>query len=127
MKYRAIYVKSIARLLDILSNPNHNVLNAQSPLRLSELGQKILKELNADDWVDQIAQTIQISVENKDVYGVQEYCFRHAQNDTIYSDDKRKQMRSVAYENGVSEFDVRRVIGLKLRDAILKSMKIQNT
>ncbi len=35
-------------------------------------------------------------------------------------------MRSVAYENGVSEFDVRRVIGLELRDAILKSMKIQN-
>ena len=107
------------KLLNILSKPKRDVIDTRSPLQLNDLGKKIWKELDASKWVERFGQATKTSFNNKDSYEIQEFCFRYVQTDEIYSDEETRRIREMAYDNGMSEFDVRRVIGIKFRDTIV--------
>ncbi len=108
-------------LLKVFSLLGPDVKSSQSPIELTSLGKKISEKLNADHYASKLADMVRENVKGKDPYDIQEFSFEYVQNDSHYSDEERRKIRTVAYEKGVSEYKVREVIGLELRDKLLKS------
>lgn len=105
--------------------PPPKTVNSRSPLRLNPLGEHIWAELNASEWIDTFADTVHESVKDKEAYEIQEYSFEYVDNNNHYSEDQLRIIRRLAYENGLSDFDVRRVVGIKLRDRLLDSVGME--
>jgi len=100
--------------------PSPKTVGTKSPLRLNDLGEKIWTEIDASEWIDRFANIVQESVKSKEAYEIQELSFEYADDNKNYSDDELSQIKRLAYENGISDFDVHRVLGIKLRDKLLK-------
>lgn len=100
------------------------VATGQSPIRLTDLGKAISKELDASAWANRIADTVQDRVKGKEAYDIQHFSFEYVDNDDKYTDKERSMIRRIAYENGVSEEQVRRVLGIELRDKLLAKMSM---
>ena len=91
----------------------------ESPLRLTELGSAISKELDATGWADQRATTVKEEVEGDDPYGIQKFCFEYADTD-VFPRDLRRAIRKSAFQHGLDENQVRRVFAIELRDKLLE-------
>ncbi len=52
---------------------------SNSPLRLTEFGEAIAKQTNAEEWSEQIAPELAKEVESKQPYEIQELCFNYVQ------------------------------------------------
>ncbi len=92
----------------------------QSPVRLSDLGSSISKEINALEWAEKVASAVQGQVKGLEAYEIQDFSFKYAENETHYSDQEQRDIRRSAYENGVTDEQVRRVLGIELRDRLLE-------
>ncbi len=115
------------RILDISSRlPSHIDIN-QSPLGLSELGKNVSNELNAISWADEFVTNVQDEVRGKDAYEIQMFCMNYVMPDDRYTEEQRKVMRKVAYDNGLYVDEVRRVIGYELRDKLLSILLIDQS
>lgn len=107
----------------IFSYFSHNfrkVIGSESPLRLTDFGKEIAEKLDADHMAGRLAEIIKEDVKGKEPYDIQEFSFNYVQDDAHYSDEDRRFIRNVAYEKGVSENQVREVIGIELRDKLLE-------
>ena len=96
------------------------VSEGQSPVRLSDLGSSISKEINALEWAVKVASAVQGQVKGLEAYEIQDFSFKYAENETHYSDQEQRDIRRSAYEKGVTEEQVRRVLGIELRDRLLE-------
>jgi len=108
------------KILPLFSHVSRKVIGSDSPLRLTDFGKEIAEKLNADHWADQLAETVKEEVKGKEPYNIQEFSFKYVQDDDHYSDEDRQFIRNVAYEKGVSENQVREVIGIELKDKLLE-------
>lgn len=112
---------------DILGRLPPAVSRPGSPTTLTDLGEKVAKEIHADQWIPQYAKSQNHTIaESKSPYEIQEACLRHAK---IFLLGKLKEqnrqniisdMESSAYQNGLQLAQVQEVVGIKLRDEILK-------
>ncbi len=56
-------------------------------------------------------------VQGKEEYDIQHFSFKYI-DDYPYTDEEQSILRKVAYDRGVSEGQVRRVLGIELRDKL---------
>lgn len=91
----------------------------RSPVRLTELGQTISKEIEAPAWAGRIAAAVEDRVKGCEAYDIQDFSFSFVDGELQYSPDERRAIRKCAYEHGVSEEQVHRVLGIELRDKLL--------
>ncbi len=94
------------------------VAASQSPVRLTDLGKAISDDLDAVTWANEIAITVKDEVQGKEEYDIQHFSFKYI-DDYPYTDEEQSILRKVAYDRGVSEKQVRRVLGIELRDKLL--------
>ena len=59
----------------------------QSPIRLTDLGKVISKELDAPTWAGRLAIIVEDRVKGKEAYDIQEYCFEYVNEHLQYSLD----------------------------------------
>ena len=94
------------------------VSGTQSPIRLNSLGESVSSDIGAKDWAGRLVESVRAPTRAMGAYDVQQFCFAHAA-DMQFSDDEQELIKEVAFNRGVSELDVRRVLGIELRDKAL--------
>ena len=113
------------KISQIFSRLPADVATSQSPIRLTDLGRDISKNVEATAWVNKVYDTVQGKVKGQEAYEVQQFSFKYADNDDHYTEEERIRIRKVAYDvNGISENEVRQVLGIELRDKLLSMMSI---
>ncbi|MCY4158099.1 MAG: hypothetical protein OXF48_00610 [Bacteroidetes bacterium] len=106
-------------IFNISSQMTTKVADKQSPIRLTNLGKKISAKIDALTWAGRHAERVKENVKGKQPYDIQEFSFMYVQNHKNYSDEERILTRKIAYEEGLTEFEVRQVLGIELRDKLL--------
>ena len=102
-------------------------LESQSPIKLNQLGREIADELDLDSIADIHTLALKAQAENLNPYEIQQLCFRYAQNDLAdeLQDKAPEQFKAIsltAFNKGIPREDVLKIIGVLLRDRILKLM-----
>lgn len=90
----------------------------QCPIRLTDLGKTISEDLDAVTWASEITTTVENKIQGKEAYDIQYFSFKYI-DDYPYTDEEQSILRKVAYDGGISEKQVRRVLGIELRDKLL--------
>lgn len=92
---------------------------SDSPLRLTNLGEKIGKELDAREWAAEQIEKRGLTGEGKLPYEVQEMCRDYVHDKFDPAPELESKLKQVAYENGIDSEQVLDVLMVVLRDVIL--------
>lgn len=108
------------------------VAEAKSPLRLTDFGEKIATEIEVHSWADSFKEELLERIEKPDPYEVQMTCFEYAQNSVM--DDLKtlaegnvweEPIKTAALRHGIDLDQVLEVVGIVLRDMMLKELNIK--
>lgn len=89
-----------------------------SPLRLTELGEKISRALDLSAWASRTAADLRGAVRDKSAYEVQEFCFNYVREFEPDGEQDEK-IKECAFENGIDIRSVLDVLAVELRDELL--------
>lgn len=96
-----------------------DTVDDDSPLRLTELGEQIARQLDARTWAALTAEQLRDRVSGMRPYQIQEFCFNY-----VYDFEPDPRMKDgigdAAYENGIDDIQVLRALALVLRDELLQ-------
>lgn len=92
-----------------------------SPLRLTDLGEKVSKELNAREWASEVIEKEGLTGAGKLPYEVQELCQDYLQGRFHPEPEQESLLKQVAYENGIDQEQVLNVLMVVLRDLLLET------
>jgi len=106
-------------IFNISTQMTSKVAGNQSPIQLTNLGKEISAQIDAPAWAEKLAEKAKENVKGKEPYDIQEFSFKYVQNHKNYLDEERILIRKIAYEKGLTEFEVRQVLGIELRDRLL--------
>ena len=115
----------IGKIFDLLSRAS--VVSSESPIKLTDLGRTISGELDADKWAEERVARLKDELQGKSPYEIQEYCFEFAKGNTEYDPILVTNMQASAYNHGLELDQVKRVFGVALRDALMKSLGLEPT
>ena len=110
-------------------NPNLAVKNT-SPLSLTEAGKKMQKEMNADIVFNRIVasekEKILKSHKEKNAYDIQMACVEWSKKYTLplLTEVELDVIKKVAFNNGILLEDVLAILGIMMRNHILKELEI---
>ena len=96
----------------------NEVLAAESPLVLNDLGSTISREFGAEAWAEAYADNVREQVAGKHPYDLQRFCFDHVTEDLLTEDELLKA-KDIAYGNGTNMFNVLRVLAYELKCCLL--------
>ena len=144
---RSTVPKSIKRLEDALSSfmveIRQDIKNiflrlpppttqADSPIKLSELGDRVAGEIQVDNWVDEYVAEVRARIgDNPTPYSIQDTCFQYAENELMKKlaengpPERKESIEMSAYQNGIDLPAVLKVVGIKLRDQLLRNFNMQ--
>lgn len=99
---------------------------AQSPYRLTPLGEKVSAGINAKEWAKELAPKLLVRVKGlTKEYEVYEFCEQYVENEFTPEEDLKKLIREVTYEHGSNSLGVRVIFTIELRDALLEHLKLE--
>lgn len=94
-----------------------------SPITLTDLGEKISREIGAKTWAADTADKIKESTKNMQPYEIQEFCKEFVNLRHKFPEELDLLIKNSAYENAVKREQVLNVLAIELRDRLLE---IQN-
>ena len=95
-----------------------------SPLRLTEFGERLSKEIGAKRWAETLAPSLMEECDGKLAYDVQELCIEYAKAKLQLSTEDEAKVKKCAFENGIDVETIRKVLGLELCYVVLSSAGI---
>ena len=107
------------RIDDILNRLSPPPTTTESPIRLSELGEQISKNVGAKAWAAEVAQELVDQTKGMNPFEVQTLSFEHAKSFEP-GDELLAKMQQSAHESGLDLEGVERVLGVELRDHLLQ-------
>ena len=108
--------EDIKRILERLPRQTEG---SASPIRLTELGQKVSTEIGAIALATQLVAELGPCVAGKEAFEIQEACLHFVEHEYEPTPEVDTLIGRVAYNNGLERRQVLRVIGLELRDLLL--------
>ena len=105
---------------EILQRLPAKAVTGQSPVQLTDLGRKVSECLDAPSIVQKLASVLVTRVADKPDYEVQEICFRYVAEEYTPPAEVETAIRKCAYEHGIEQDQVMRVLGVELRDHLLQ-------
>lgn len=103
---------------DILGRIPPSPTTSASPIQLTELGERISNNIDAESWAEKVASEMISQTKDMDSFKIQEVAFDHAK--TFEPNEKLLQnMRDSAFQEGIKLEGVRDVLGVVLRDRLL--------
>ena len=107
----------------ILQKLPSKAVETNSPVRLTEFGEKISKAVNASGWAKTNAPTLLPRVRDKEEFEIFEICMDYVEE--MFDNDSSFQtiVRKGAYDCGTDTIDVMKVHHVELRDAILELLQ----
>ena len=111
----------VKRIFERLPNPP---IKTSSPLTLSKLGEAAAERTKAREWASGLAGELASSVEGKRESEIREFCqdYVDEMSSTGKDADMLDRVRDCAYEFGTGYSDVLAILGVVLRDEILKTI-----
>ena len=103
------------------------VTSTESPMKLTDLGRAISGELDADKWAEERVARLKDELQGKSPYEIQEFCFEFAKGNTEYDPILVTNMQTSASNHSLEVDHVKRVFGVALRDALMKSLGLEPT
>ena len=92
-----------------------------SPIRLTDLGQRVSEEIGAASLAGELADQFRERLAGKEAFEIQEACLHFVEHDYEPSEEVDTLIGRAAYNNGLERRQVLRVIGLELRDILLSA------
>ncbi len=96
------------------------LVTGNSPIRLTEVGEAISKELNATAWAVELVTTLSSEVKDKEDFEIQDFCFDYVKG--RLPDQVKRAVKKSAYERGLQEDKIYPVLVVVLRDKLLASL-----
>ncbi len=110
--------EDIKRILNLLpSTPA--LVQGDSPLRLTEFGKQVSASMRAPAWAGQVALELKHELAGKQPYQIDAMSRKYVQDDL--SDEMKERVAIAAYEFGIEEDGVHRVLAVVLRDKLLET------
>jgi len=115
------FMKAVQRQLnEILAAVSPEPLVARSsPLRLTEGGEKLVEQLGGAAWARETAEGLAVEAEGLEPFDIEDLAFAYANDLKLPT-----LMRKVAYEEGVPSAVVRQVLGIVLRDELIRREEV---
>ena len=88
-----------------------------SPLRLTEFGKEIAKDLGADEWANATAMEVVDDVQDKEPFEIDEFCEQYTQ--IHLSDEMARRVSRAAFDHGTARDGVLSVLRVVLRDRLI--------
>ena len=95
-------------------------VDSDSPLKLTTVGGKVSKSIDAPSIVKGLATDLRVKADGKLPYDIQELCFDFIRDEYKPSDEIEKNIKQCAYENGIDVAEVMDVLAIELRDEVLR-------
>ena len=92
----------------------------RSPLGLTNLGHAISKDVEGVAWAIRTAPGLEERIRGMEAFEIQRLCFDHVAEPTSFGDAMTKAIQKCAYERGLKEEQVLRVLAIELRDKLLE-------
>ena len=109
-------------LKNIFSRLPPSPTSSASPIYLTDLGERISKNVDAKSWPEKQAEEVVDETKNMDSFEIQEFSFSIAQS--LEPDETlRQKMRDSAFQEGIPLKGVKDVLGVELRDVLLRLHK----
>ena len=102
-----------------LGTPRRQPLARGSPIRLSELGEKVSERINAKALAEGLVIAMVDRVEGESPYDIQEACFAYVKEEWPVPEETDRLIRDCAFENGIDRDQVMNVVAVELRDLLL--------
>ena len=99
-----------------------SVVERNSPLHLTDRGHSISEELDVTAWATQTAQDIFPKLKVSHPYDVQVFCMDYVDHPSNFDTEFMDRIKYYAYEEGFSMSQIRDVLAIELRDAIVKKL-----
>ena len=93
---------------------------ADSPLSLTDIGERVSKQLKAIAWADRVSKKLEERCAGKEAYQIHEFCFEYVYNEFAPDDEQEREIKMCAYENGIDRRAVLDVLAVELRDKLLE-------
>ena len=100
--------------------PAPATVQSDSPLRLTEFGEDIAKDLDAKQWASRVAAGLVGEVEGLEPFEIDEFCARYVREDL--TDDWNRRVARCAFDCGIDRPGVLAGLRVALRDALLESL-----
>ena len=113
--------KDIAEILLRLS-PTPTATST-SPIRLTDFGKEISRELDVKAWATIRAESLLDQARGKQEHDVYDLCIEHVQAQSDKDEALRNTIRTSAYQHGIDAAQVQRVYVIELRDELLRKIK----
>jgi len=125
------YVKStLNTMVNMIQNSTQAVMQAHSPLALTEFGEQLAAGFGADAIVDRDFPTIRAKIDAevtaKTPYDIQTYCLEKIPvfPEQFLDAEAMAVIKSYAFNNGKTLFELLKIVGIKARDAYFKATGI---
>ena len=99
------------------------VVDSNSPIRLTELGQKISAELWIRDWARQTADGLLTEAKGKKEFEIYDICTQYVNDEFQPNDEQKKKIREVSYNHAIEPKKVMTIFKVELRDELLRRTK----
>lgn len=110
----------ITSKLDQISGILASSTTRSSPLRLTDLGEKISDLMSVKDWASQHASGLVSEAQEKEPFEVFELCQRYVREQFDADQGLQRSIRAGAYDVGTNRNQVIAVYEIELRDALLE-------
>jgi len=118
-------------IVQILNAKSGNsIIQARSPIGLTEFGKKIVDETKMQQYIDRnwtsVAQKITEGAKSKEPYDIQQFCFDYAvaRPEEVLSPEGYASVKDKAFTEGLALFALLQAAGVILRDKYFKDFDI---
>ena len=111
---------------DILGRLPPSSTTSASPIQLTELGVRISENIGAKTWAETIAQELIGQTQDMTPFQIQTIAFDHVKS---FEPDEALllKMQESAYESGIDLKGVKNVLGVELRDCLLRMNQMRRS
>ena len=107
---------------EILGRLPPQTFTSQSPLKLTDFGKKISKELNVENWLNEHLINIKQKLKDKEEFEIFEECLIYVIDLEKTDNSFKRIIASTAYNYGIDHDQIRKIYQIELRDRILNSI-----
>ncbi|MCY4262016.1 MAG: hypothetical protein OXC97_01660 [Candidatus Dadabacteria bacterium] len=108
----------IKEIFDRLSKISTQTLETKNPPRLNELGREVSEEIKASEWAEKIGPSLVSQIKDKQDYEIQKFSFDYVRKNL--KEELQIKIEICAYEKRLVKSDILDVLGVVLRDKLLK-------
>ena len=113
----------LSKLLRLYPDP---AIEGSSPLKLTELGERVSDKIGAPDIAIGIARVVSEKVVSMSDYEIQEFAKEYAQSQFEPTSIQSAELDDCAFQEGIPRDSVLSVIGIELRDRLIEMKAVGN-